>query len=114
MEDVAVDHIDNLLAVSLKLSLDPSFVFKKTSDKLGVLRVLLNRIDCAASGAFARDEILESNREEVALIRVYGTALARENFLKEVDHVFISFRLLSNSCEEDFLFNLIGHKVKFL
>ena len=111
VEDTSVDHVDDFLAVSLELRLDSSLVFKEGAVELGVLGVLLNGRDCAASGAFAGDQVLESDGKEVAFIGVDTTSLDLEDFLEEVNHVFEALSLLSNSGEENLLFNLVCHLV---
>ena len=102
------------MAVSLELSLDLGLVLKKSAVEFGVLGVLFDGGDSAASGTFARDEVLESDRKEVALVRVNRAALDDKDFLKEGNHIIKALSLLSNSCEENFLFNVVGHLVKFL
>ena len=108
LEDAVVDHVNDLLAVSLKLLLDLRFVLEKCSVELGVLRVLLDGGDGAAGGTLAADEVLEGDREKVALIGVDGATFGDEDLLKEVNHIFEALGLLSNSGEENFLFN-VGH-----
>ena len=104
----AVDHVDDLLAVSGELSLDLALVGKECRVELGVLRVLLDGGDRAASGAFAADQVLEGNGEEVALVGVHRASLDDEDFFKEVHHVFEAFSLLSDSGKENLLFDGVG------
>ena len=96
-EDAGVDHVDDLLAVSLELLLDLVLVFKESTVEFRVLGVLLDGGDGAACGAFAADQVLEGNGEEVALVGVDGASLDNEDFLKEIYHVFEAFGLLSDS-----------------
>ena len=67
-EDLIVDDSDDTLAVSDKLILDAGLVGGESGVVLAVLGVLLNGSDSAASGSLGRDEVLEGNRDEVALV----------------------------------------------
>ena len=107
-EHAVVDHVDDLLAVSGELGLDLSLVGEKCRVEFGVLGVLLDGGDGAACGAFAADQVLEGNGEEVALVGVHRAALDDEDFLKEIDHVFEAFGLLSDSGKENLLFDGVG------
>ena len=106
LEHARVDHVNDLLAVSLKLLLDLRFVSEKCSVELGVLRVLLDGGDGAAGGTLAADEVLEGDGEQVAFVGVDGAGLGDEDLLEEVDHVFEALGLLGDSGEENFLFNV--------
>ena len=53
VENAAVDHVDDLLAVGHELGLNLALVLEKRGIELGVLGVLFDGGDCAASGAFA-------------------------------------------------------------
>ena len=64
-----LDHVNNFLAVSSQLFFDLRFVARKSIRKLGILGVLLDGGNRAASSALGTDEVLESNGQEVALIR---------------------------------------------
>ena len=97
MQDTTVNHVDDLLAVCLKLSFDLSFVFKKGTVKLGVLRILLDCGDGTACCTFARDEVFEGDGEKISLIGVNITTLGDENLLKEIYHVIKTFSLLSDT-----------------
>ena len=110
-EDAGVDHVDDLLAVSHELSFNLALVLEKRGIELGVLGVLFDGGDCAASGAFARDEVLESDGKQVALIGVDGATLGLKDFVEEVDHVLKALGLLGNSGEENLFFNVVGHCV---
>ena len=107
-EHAVVDHVDDLLAVSGELGLDLSLVGEKCRVEFGVLGVLLDGGDGAACGAFAADQVLEGNGEEVALVGVHRAALDDEDFLKEINHVFKAFGLLSDSGKENLLFDGVG------
>ena len=76
--------------------------------ELGVLRVLLDGGDGAASGAFAADQVLEGHREKVALVGVDRASLDNEDLLEEVHHVFEALSLLSDSGKENLLFDTVG------
>ena len=110
-EDAGVDHVNDLLAVSHELGLDLGLVGEKGGIELGVLGVLLDSGNSAASSAFAGDEVLESDGEEVTLIGVDTASLGCEDFVEEINHVFEALSLLSNSGEENLLFNLVCHLV---
>ena len=107
-EHTVVDHINNLLAVSGELGFDLALVSEKCRVELGVLRVLLDGGDGAACGAFAADQVLEGNGEQVALVGVHRASLDNEDFLKEIHHVFEAFSLLSDSGKENLLFDGVG------
>ena len=109
IEDAVVDHVNDLLAVSLELLLNVTLVGEEGSVELAVLGVLLDGRDGAASGALAADEVLEGDGQEVTLVSVDGATLEDEDLLKEVNHVFEALGLLSYSSEENLLVNCIGH-----
>jgi len=67
-KDLVVNHVHNLLAIVGQLLLDFSLVAGKCFRELGVLRILLNCSNSAASSALGADEVLEGHREEVALV----------------------------------------------
>jgi hypothetical protein len=104
-----VDDSDNFLAVSFELILDLFLVLEKRIVELGVLGVLLDGGDCAASGAFRRDQVLESHRQEVSFVGVHSTMLLHEDFLEEIDHVFEALSLLSDTSEENHFFDFANH-----
>ena len=108
LEHAGIDHINNLLAVSGELGFDLALVSEKCRVELGVLRVLLDGGDGAACGAFAADQVLEGNGEQVALVGVHRASLDNEDFLKEIHHVFEAFSLLSDSGKENLLFDGVG------
>ena len=60
-EDLLVDHVDDSLAVILELLLNSVFVSSEGISELGVLGVLLNSSDSAASGSLGGDEVLEGD-----------------------------------------------------
>ena len=80
LKDAVVDHVNDLLAVSLKLLLDLRFVSEKCSVELGVLWVLLDSGDGAAGGTLAADEVLEGDREEITFICTNTGSLDIEDF----------------------------------
>jgi len=108
VEDAAVDHIDDLLAVTHKLILDLLLVGKKGGVELRVLGVLLDGGNSAASSSLSGDEVLESDGQKVSLIGVNGATLDNEDLLEEVNHVFETLGLLGDTGEEYLLFN-VGH-----
>ena len=107
-EDASVDHVDDLLAVTHKLVFNSALVGEESAVELGVLGVLLDSRDGAAGGSLARDQVLEGDRQKVSLVGVDGATLYDEDFLKEINHVFEALSLLSDTSEENFLFN-VGH-----
>jgi hypothetical protein len=60
-EHLLVDHVNDTLAVSGQLVLDLGFVVAESRGILGVLGVLLNGGNSAASGSLGADEVLESH-----------------------------------------------------
>ena len=106
VEDAAVDHVNDLLAVTHKLFLDLLLVGKKGGVELRVLGVLLDGGNSAASSSLSGDEVLESDRQKVSLIGVNGATLDNEDFLEEVNHVFEALSLLGDTGEEYLLFNV--------
>ena len=108
VEDAAVDHVYELLAVTHKLFLDLLLVGKKGGVELRVLGVLLDGGNSAASSSLSGDEVLESDGQKVSLIGVNGATLDNEDFLEEVNHVFEALSLLGDTGEEYLLFN-VGH-----
>ena len=107
-EDLLVDHLDDHLAVSGQLVLDGGLVGGEGVGVLGVLGVLLDGGNGSAGSSLGRDEVLEGNGEEVALIGGNFSTLGIEDLGEEVNHVFEALGLLSNSSEENVLFNT-GH-----
>jgi len=65
---VLLDNVDDLLTVLLEFGLDGSLVLGECVAEFAVLGVLFNSGNGSACGAFAADEVLESDREEVALV----------------------------------------------
>jgi len=53
VEDTVVDHVDDLLAVTLELSLNLALVSEESRIEFGVLRVLLDGRDSTAGSTFA-------------------------------------------------------------
>ena len=108
-EHLGVDDVDDVLAVSLELGLNGALVGGKSASELGVLRVLLDGGNGSASSAFAGDEVLEGDREEVALIGVDRSVLLIEDLGEEVNHVVEALGLLGDTGEENVLFGVAGH-----
>ena len=108
IEDAVRDHVDDLLAVVLELGLNLALVGEESSIEFRVLGVLLDGRDSAASGAFARNEVLEGDGEEIALVGVDGAALDNKDLLKEVDHILEALGLLSDAGKEDLFFDVVG------
>jgi len=104
-EDVLSDHVNDFLAVLLELGLNGGLVASKGVTELGVLGVLLDRLDSATSGAFGADEVLERNGEEVPLVGANISTLVLEDLLKELNHVFEALGLFGNTGKEYVLFN---------
>jgi len=111
VEDAVLDDINDLLAVVDELSLDLGLVGEEIIVELGVLRVLLDGGNSAACGTLGRNEVLESDRKKVTLVRVDGATLDNEDFLKEINHVFEAFSLLGDTGQENFLFDVCHLKV---
>ena len=96
-KDFVVNHVNNLLAVTGKFFFDFVLVAGKCIRELGVLGVLLNCSNRAAGSALGADEVLEGDREKVALVRGDFSALHVEDLGKEVDHVFEALCLFSDA-----------------
>ena len=60
-QDFVLDHVDDLLAVSSQLALDARFVAAQGLSVLGILGILFDCCNSAASGTLRADEILEGN-----------------------------------------------------
>ena len=105
-QDLLVDHVDNLLAVSLELFFNLALVLQKRAIELRVLGVLLDGRDGAAGGSLGRDQVLESDGQKVALVGVDGATLLAKDGLKEVDHVVKTLSLLGDAGEENLLFDV--------
>ncbi len=67
-KDFLGNHVDDGLAVSSKLGFNGGLVGSESISVFGVLRVLLNGGNSAASGTLGADQVFEGNREEVAFI----------------------------------------------
>jgi hypothetical protein len=67
-KNFGVDHVDDALAVTSEFAFDGLLVGSESVGVLAVLGVLLDGGNCAASSAFGADEVLEGNREEIALV----------------------------------------------
>ncbi len=68
-ENLLVDHINDELAITGKLSLNAGFVGSKSISVLRVLGVLFNCGDSTASSTLRADQVFESDGEEIALVR---------------------------------------------
>jgi len=104
-KDFLVDHVNNLLAVGGKFLFDFVLVGSKCAGKLGVLGVLLNSSNGSAGSTLGTNQVLESDREEIAFIGGDIGTLDIENFRKEVNHVLEAFCLFSNTSQENLFFN---------
>ena len=67
-QDFLVDHVNNVLAVLGKLLLNIRLVLGQLSRELRVLGVLLNSSNSAAGSTLGANQVLESDREEIALV----------------------------------------------
>ena len=110
-EDLVVNHINNLLAVAGKFLLDFGLVASEGIRELGVLGVLLDSGDGAASSALGADRVLEGNGQQVALIGGNFGTLDIKDLGEEVNHIFEALSLLSDAGKENLLFNA-GHLSK--
>ena len=108
-ENLIVDHINNSLAVSGQLLFDVGLVSSESLGEFGILGVLLDSGNSAASSTLAADQILEGHREQVALVRANIGTLLFENFLEEVDHVLESLSLLGNTGQKDIFLDTVTH-----
>ena len=104
-ENLGVDDVNDTLAVGLETSLDGLLVGSEGIRELGVLGILLDGSNGAASGSLGRDKVLEGNREEVSLVGGNFSTLLLEDIGEEFNHIFESFGLLGNSGKEYLLFN---------
>jgi len=104
-KDFALDHVNNVLAVLGELVLDGGLVGGEGILVLLVLGVLLDGGNGAAGGSLGADQVLESNGEEVTLVRGDFSTFGVEDLSEEINHIFKALGLLSNSCEENVLFN---------
>ena len=104
-ENLGVDEVDHGLAISGQLIFDGGLVRGKSRSILGVLGVLFDGGDSAASGSLGGDQVLEGNREEVTLIGGDFGTFGVENDTKELDHIFEAFSLFGNAGKEDVFFD---------
>ena len=104
-ENLGVDEVDHGLAISGQLIFDGGLVRGKSRSILGVLGVLFDGGDSAASGSLGGDQVLEGNREEVTLIGGDFGTFGVENNTKELDHIFEAFSLFGNAGKEDVFFD---------
>jgi len=108
-EDLLFDHVDDALAVGSELRLDLGFVVGEGIGELGVLGVLLDGGNGAASSSLGGDQVLEGDGEEVSLIGGDIGSLGVEDEGEEVDHVFKALSLLGDAGQKDIFFD--GHFV---
>ena len=111
-QHLVLDDGDDALAVGDELLLNLALVDEQSFVVLGILGVLLNCSDGSASGTLGRNEVLESNRDEVALVRVHFGALDFKDLLKEGDHVIEALGLFCDTGKENVFFNG-GHLFDF-
>jgi len=111
-QHLVLDDVDDAVAVTDQLLLDGVLVSGEGLAELGVLRVLLDGGNSAASGALGRDQVLESDRNEVALVRADISAFDVEDRLEVSHHVVEALGLLSDTSEEDVFVNGrgVGHR----
>merc|ERR1711957_163778 len=95
-EDLVVDHVDDSLAVTLEL---------------GVLGVLLDGGNGSAGSSLGRDQVLESDGQEVTLVRSDIGSLLGKDVLELVDHIFEALGLFSDTRQKDVFLN-VGHILK--
>jgi hypothetical protein len=109
---LVLNDVDDAVAVTNQLLLDLVLVGGESFSELGVLRVLLDSGNGAASGALGRDQVLESDGDEVALIGRDVSALDVEDGLEVGNHVVEALGLLGDASEEDVLVNgrSVGHR----
>ena len=114
-QHLLLDDSDDALAVTNELLLDGGLVVGEGIAKFGVLRVLLDGGNSAASSALRRDQVLESDGYEVALVRGDIGSLDIKYSLKVSNHVIEAFGLLSNTSEENvFVYGGgVGHRLLF-
>merc|ERR1711957_44526 len=110
-EDLVVDHVDDSLAVTLELGLNAGLVSKKGISELGVLGVLLGGGNGSAGSSLGRDQVLESDGQEVTLVRSDIGSLLGKDVLELVDHIFESLGLFSDTRQKDVFLN-VGHILK--
>merc|ERR1711957_1056939 len=110
-EDLVVDHVDDSLAVTLELGLNAGLVSKKGISELGVLGVLLDGGNGSAGSSLGRDQVLESDGQEVTLVRSDIGSLLGKDVLELVDHIFEALGLFCDTRQKDVFLN-VGHILK--
>jgi hypothetical protein len=105
-EHLVVDGVNNVLAVLVELTFNGGFVASECISIFGVLGILLDGGNSAACGSLGTDKVLESDGEEVTLIGGDLSTLSVEDLSEEVNHVFEALGLLSDTGEENVLFNV--------
>jgi hypothetical protein len=104
---VVLDDVHDADALLVELVLNLVLVHLQGVVEFGILGVLLNGTDGADGTTLGTDEVLEANREEVALVDgEVLIVLGLDGLLEELDHVLKSLSLLGNSSEENFFFHL--------
>jgi len=111
-QHLVLDDVDDAVTVTNKLLFNLVLVGGESLAELGVLRVLLDGSDGAASGALGGDQVLEGDGDEVALVGGDISALDVEDSLEVGHHVVEAFGLLGDASEEDVLVNgrSVGHR----
>ena len=112
-ENLRVDHVNNSLAVSLELLLNPGLVLEEGIGELGVLGVLLDSGNGSASSSLGRDQVLEGNGEKVSLVRSDIGSLLGKDVLELVNHIIEALGLLSDTRQKDVFLN-VGHILRSL
>ena len=106
---MVIDDLDDFLAVFNEPGLNLVLVVRKCLAKFLVFGVLFDGRNGSAGSALATDEVLEGDRDQVALIYGDVTTLLLEHLAQVIDHVFESLSLLCDSCEENVRFR-VSHK----
>ena len=111
-QHLVLDDVDDAVAVTDELLLDGVLVGGEGLAEFGVLRVLLDGGNSAASGALRGDQVLEGDRNEVALVGADVSTFDVEDRLEVSNHVVEALGLLSDTSEEDVLVNGrgVGHR----
>ena len=99
-------RVHNVEALVVQFTLNAFLVVAEWASPFLVLGILLDGLNRPQRCAVARDEVLEADREEVALLGSEVSVLSVNDLLQEFDHVGEAFRLLRNSRHEDLLLHL--------
>jgi len=100
----ALDDVDNIDALLIKLLLNLVLVGLKGLVELGVLWILLDGADGSNGGSFGSNLVLETDREKVSLFSGKVVTLGLDDLLQVGDHVIKPLGLLSNSSHKNMLF----------